>query len=150
LFSRQEALELYHAYRSEPGDTDLISPEDSFIVLMILAISVLSSKSKDYRQLVSLAESLRRDAFSRIQFDILTSNTSCSSVRRLILIAQYGFFLPSSTNLWQVVGDATRMALELGLHEEVPEHPGIDEIAVDSRRRLFWVVSLVSPCVLTI
>lgn len=140
LFTSQEIAHLYETYSNAKNHGTAISSEENFTISMILAISVLSSKSKDYHKLVSLAESLRRDAFAQLKIFESFGNTSLRTIQRLILVTQYGFLLPSSTNLWQVVGEAVKVALALGLHEEPPPHCGLDKAVVELRRRVFWVL----------
>jgi hypothetical protein len=142
LFSKQEIIDIFQRYRQyDGGAVETVTADEHFIVSMILAIASLSSRARDYRKLVSLAESLRRDAFSRLDFGLRCNQATTTTMKQLLLLAQYGCLLPSSTNLWQVVGDATTIALELGLHQEVPWESGMDEAATESRRRLYWAVS---------
>lgn len=148
LFSKQEINDMFQRFKISAGSIETVSADEQFKTLMILAIATLSSRAKDHRKLVSVAESLRRDAFSRIDFELSSHDPTTSTIQQLLLLAQYGFLLPSSTNLWQVVGDATRIALELGLHQETPIQSGLDEVAIASRRRLYWAVSPDDQCAL--
>lgn len=143
LFSKQEIIDVFQRYRQyDGGAVETVTADEHFIVSMILAIASLSSRARDYRKLVSLAESLRRDAFSRLDFGLRCNQATTTTMKQLLLLAQYGCLLPSSTNLWQVVGDATTIALELGLHQEVPWESGMNEATIESRRRLYWAVCL--------
>lgn len=136
LFLKHEVLEMYQSFKNGHATAN-----EQFILLIIQGITTLSSKSKDYRKLVSLAESLRRDAFTVLDFGLNACYTATSTIQQLLLLAQYGYLLPSSTNLWQIVGDATRIALALGLHQEAQSDLGLDEAEVEYRKRLFWTVS---------
>ncbi|KAF2019162.1 hypothetical protein BU24DRAFT_114447 [Aaosphaeria arxii CBS 175.79] len=140
VYTLEEVASLQSKYVSAATDCTLLTPIEQFTASMILAISVLSTRSKDYRKLASLAESLRRDAYARVGYGANIAQPTITSVQQLLLVAQYGFLLPSSTNLWQVVGDAMKTALGLGLHQEAPHHYGLDQETIQFRRRLFWVL----------
>lgn len=139
LFLKHEMCDMFQRFKA-PGRL-LVTPDEQFTVSMILAIAVLSSRAKEYQKLVSVAESLRRDAFSCLDFGRSVNKATMNTIQHLVLLAQYGSLLPSSTNLWQVCGDAMRIALELGLHQEVPAESGMDEADTLSRKRIFWTVS---------
>lgn len=136
LFLKEEIFGFFQSFRNGTATED-----EQFIVLMVQAITTASSKSRDYRKSVSLAESLRRDAFNCLDFGLNCNRPATATIQKLLLLAQYGFLLPSSTNLWQVVGDAMRIALELGLHLDTPARAGLDDKVVEFRKRLFWTVS---------
>lgn len=137
LFLKGEVLDMFHRFSNNDA-----TPDERFIILMMEAIATIASKSRDYRKSVGLAESLRRDAFGCIDFGLSCHLSAMITIQKLLLLAQYGFYLPSSTNLWQIVGDATRIALELGLHHDTPVQADVDETCRESRKRLFWAVSL--------
>lgn len=107
-----------------------------FIVVMVLAISSLTSKAHDFRKVASLSESLHRDALRHSQF-LRRSNTS--TLRCFLLLIQFALLLPHTSNLWYMTGEAMRMAIALGLHQEPVEPLEIE--LVDLRRRTFWTVS---------
>ncbi|KAI1379755.1 hypothetical protein F4677DRAFT_407525 [Hypoxylon crocopeplum] len=140
LFLKQDVIDIYQRFKMSDGNLEIVTSDEQFMISMIMAIATLTSRAKDYRKLVSVAESLRRDAFARLDFGLSSNNAKTITIKKLLLLAQYGYLLPSSTNLWQVVGDATRIASELGLHQVTPTESGVDEVAVDSRKRLFWTL----------
>lgn len=140
LFTRGEIQSLFRRFDTTSDSLDEMEAGDRFTVCMILATAVLSSRSQDYHKLLSLAEALRRDAFRHMHLDTFVAESTCGTIQKLLLIAYYGFLLPSSANLWQVVGEAMRIALELGLHQDAPEGSAIDKSTVEYRIRLFWVV----------
>lgn len=111
-------------------------PEMSrFIVSMILAISSLTSKAHDFRKVATLSESLHRDALRHSQF-LRRSNTS--TLRCFLLLIQFALLLPHTSNLWYMTGEAMRMAIALGLHQEQVEL--LEPHEADFRRTIFWTV----------
>ncbi|KAL4877892.1 hypothetical protein BJY04DRAFT_197037 [Aspergillus karnatakaensis] len=141
LFLKQEVIEMFQRFKSTGTSLESGTADEQFTIYMIMAIATLSSKTRNYRKLLSVAESLRRDAFSCFDFGLSASNATTATIQHLLLLAQYGFLLPSSTNLWQVVGDASRIALELGLHLDVPAECGLNKQAMADRKRIYWTVS---------
>lgn len=144
LFSRQEMLEMFQRFKESDNDQAEVKSEEQFTIRMVMAIATLTSKARDYRKLVSVAESLRRDAFARFDWEQSLTGATTTTIQQLLLIAQYGFLFPASTNLWQVVGDAARVALGLGLHQDTTSECGMTEQILDYCKRLYWTVSLLS------
>ncbi|EQB59249.1 fungal specific transcription factor domain-containing protein [Colletotrichum gloeosporioides Cg-14] len=138
LFSRQEMLEMFQRFKESNNDQAEVKSEEQFTICMVMAIATLSSKARDYRKLVSVAESLRSDAFARLDWEQSLTGATTTTIQQLLLIAQYGFLFPASTNLWQVVGDAARVALGLGLHQDTTSECGMTEAILDYRKRLYW------------
>lgn len=141
IFSREDVDDIFQRFKLSANDPQMVTPDERFIIWIIMAIAVLSSTADDYRKLASVAESLRRNAFSHFEFGLRSNHGTTTTIRQLLLLLQYGFLLPSSTNLWQVAGDAMRIAVGLGLHEDTPAESGFDEETAHSRKKLFWTVS---------
>uniref|UniRef100_L2GBB6 Zinc finger transcription factor-containing protein n=1 Tax=Colletotrichum fructicola (strain Nara gc5) TaxID=1213859 RepID=L2GBB6_COLFN len=140
LFSRQEMLGMFQRFKESSNDQAEVKSEENFTICMVMAIATLTSKARDYRKLVSVAESLRRDAFARLDWEQSLTGATTTTIQQLLLIAQYGFLFPGSTNLWQVVGDAARVALGLGLHQDTTSECGMTEQILDYRKRLYWTL----------
>lgn len=142
LFTKEEVCTMFQRFNETGDGVEATTADEQFSISMILAIATLSSRSRDYRRLVSMAEALRGDAFSRLDFGLVTNSPTVANIRRLLLLAIYGSMLPSSTNLWQVVGDATRIAIGIGLHQEAPVSSLMSDEVSHFRQRLYWTVSL--------
>ncbi|KAL2858549.1 fungal-specific transcription factor domain-containing protein [Aspergillus pseudoustus] len=142
LFSRQEIDEIFSHFKAEIGTSS-----EQFITYMALAVATLSSRTRNYRKLVSVAESLRSVAFSCLDFGLGCHHATTTTIQHLLLLAQYGFLLPSSANLWQIVGEASRIAVELGLHRETPVHSGLNEESIEGRKRIYWTLYVIERSV---
>lgn len=98
-----------------------------------------------------------------------------ASLQAILLISLYGIVRPSTANAWYTIGDAMRMCIDMGLHNEKKANEkrlnssesGIstlknddpnnalfakektDDFTIDLRRRLFWVTYLMerSTCI---
>ncbi|RSL45782.1 hypothetical protein CEP54_014130 [Fusarium duplospermum] len=109
----------------------------SFIVPMILAISSLTSNSHDFPKVAALSESLHADALENAQ---LLNTSSIATLQCLVLLIQLALLLPHTANCWFITGEAMRMAVGLGLHQE-PDPAIIPDAAhAESRRRIFWTI----------
>ncbi|RTE74939.1 hypothetical protein BHE90_010627 [Fusarium euwallaceae] len=109
----------------------------SFIVPMILAISSLTSNSHDFPKVAALSESLHADALENSQ---LLNTSSIASLQCLVLLIQLALLLPHTANCWFITGEAMRMAVGLGLHQE-PDPAIIPDAAhAELRRRIFWTI----------
>ncbi|RFU32286.1 hypothetical protein B7463_g4066, partial [Scytalidium lignicola] len=117
---------------SEPA-----SDESVFIVSIILAISALTSKAKDFRKIASLGESLHRAALSRCSF---LRNPRIRTIQCILLLVQLAMLLPYTGNLWHLIREAMNLAIQLGLHQEHSITNETNVVSVDLRRRIFWTV----------
>ncbi|KAF5004539.1 hypothetical protein FDECE_8971 [Fusarium decemcellulare] len=106
------------------------------VVTLILAISSLTSKRHDFRKVAALSEALHADAMRHVDF---LSHSSIASLQGLLLLIQTALLLPHTVNLWYVSGEAMRMAIALGLHQEPDRSIVPDREHAELRRRLFWV-----------
>lgn len=109
-----------------------------FVVPMIFAISSLTSNSHDFSKVAALCESLHADA---MRHSDIMHRTSVPSLQCLLLLIQLALLLPYTANLWYVTGEAMRMAISLGLHQEPEERDSGSPLHAELRRQLFWVVS---------
>lgn len=117
-------------------DRDEPSEMSRFIIDILLAISCLTSKAHDFRKIASLSKSLHRDALRYSQF---LRHSNISSLRCFLLLIQLAILIPHVSNLWYLTGEAMRMAIELGLHQESTEP--LQYEVLDLRRRIFWTAS---------
>ncbi|KAF7563755.1 hypothetical protein G7046_g379 [Stylonectria norvegica] len=107
-----------------------------FFITMILAVSSLTSKRHDFRKVAALSESLHLDAMRRVTF---LSDATLRSLQGLLLLMQLALLLPDTGNLWYMTGEAMRMAIGLGLHQEPDQALTADPAHAELRRCLFWV-----------
>ncbi|KAM6506594.1 hypothetical protein FSOLCH5_013568 [Fusarium solani] len=132
--------DLDNYFESFYGHGTLSQPQTtmpSFIVPMILAISSLTSNSHDFPKVAALSESLHADALENAQ---LLKNSSVASLQCLVLLILLGLLLPHTANCWFITGEAMRMAVGLGLHQE-PDPAIIPDLAhAELRRRIFWTI----------
>ncbi|KAF4471294.1 neutral amino acid permease [Fusarium albosuccineum] len=132
-FMESTLLQYFDHFYGE--STDLPSTT-IFVVTLILAISSLTSKRHDFRKVAALSEALHADAMRHVDF---LSHSSIESLQGLLFLIQTALLLPHTVNLWYVSGEAMRMAIALGLHQEPDISLVPDRAHAELRRRLFWV-----------
>lgn len=146
FFSEKE-LNLHHMTVYHTAQPASYRPPSSlsrseFIIAMVMAVSVMTSKASDTQKPASLSESLHQFALSR--YDSL-AETSITNLQCVMLLCQFANFCPMLANVWQLKGTAVRMATSLGLHRDVQLGNTLEENTVSQRRQIFWVVSRVPP-----
>ncbi|RSL57983.1 hypothetical protein CEP53_006275 [Fusarium sp. AF-6] len=107
-----------------------------FFVLEVFAVALLRMQKQDPSRVSTwLADRYHRTALSALNLASLPNGVQ--GVQALLLVAQYSYLHPNPWDAWRVVGAALRLAVELGLHQDVTN--GLDPLALDIRRRTFWV-----------
>lgn len=128
-------FDLFYGDNAQPSNTTI------FIVTLILAIGSLTSKRHEFRKIAALTEALHADAMRHIDF---LGESSLTSLQCLLLLIQCALLLPHTANLWYLSGEAMRMAISLGLHQEPDGSIFIHPSSIELHRRVFWVVSACS------
>ncbi|KAH8889048.1 hypothetical protein GQ53DRAFT_808030 [Thozetella sp. PMI_491] len=136
-FLESDLLEHFNQFYKDGNPESVSSDITWFIISMVLAISSLTSKAHDFRKVSSLGESLQRDALRRSSF---LGSSNMRSLQCFLLLIQMALLLPYAANLWYMSGEAMRMAIALGLHQEVDGNPEIDSVEVNLRRSVFWTM----------
>lgn len=110
------------------------SQRDLFITSVVFANSGSAYQPYDLGRNRSFYASLLSDAQSMLS---CIQRTSLESLQCLLLLAQHALLNPQSGSLYNLAGDAMKMAIALGLHQEPI---CLDSSECEVRRRLFWVV----------
>ena len=120
------------------GDSD---PYKNFCLRMVIAIS-MQKLSPQYAGLA--------DSYYLASLPFLERTIRCMDIRTLqalALMAQYSMVTPTRTAAYWVVGLAVRLCQEMGICEEATigaskiETSPLDAVAIDMRRRLFWIIT---------
>lgn len=116
--------------------TDAKSRIAIFFVLEVFAVALLRMQKQDPSRIsTSLADRYHKTALDALNLVSLPNDVE--GVQALLLIALYSYHHPNLWATWRTVGAALRLAVELGLHQDVSD--GLDPLALDTRRRAFWV-----------
>lgn len=107
-----------------------------FFVLEVFAVALLIMQKQDPSRISTwLADRYHKTALSALNMASIPNDVE--GIQALLLVAQYSYHHPTVWAAWRTVGAALRLAVELGLHEDVSN--GLDFLALDTRRRTFWV-----------
>ncbi|KAI9841803.1 MAG: hypothetical protein M1838_003412 [Thelocarpon superellum] len=114
-------------------------PYRNFVLRMVFAISL----QKLDAQYAGLADSYYLAAFEYV--DAAMRSMDLKTLQCLVLIGQYSLLTPTRTAVYYVIGLASKLCQQLGLHEEdIFVQTGVeyklDALEKDMRRRLFWIV----------
>ncbi|KAF0323185.1 fungal specific transcription factor domain-containing protein [Colletotrichum asianum] len=108
-----------------------------FFVLEVFAAALLSmSKNDPARIPIWLADRYHKTAIAALIEAGLPADVE--GVQSLLLVGQFYYLHPTLWVVWNTVGAAIRLAVELGLHQD-PSPEEVDALTLDTRRRTFWV-----------
>lgn len=124
-----------YSHQQSNGSSD--QAVSRFIVSMIMAVGCLTSWHRELSRVASMSESLYRDAIRHWKF-IRQSNIM--ALQGLLLLIQLGLYLPYINNVYFLSAEAVRMAVGLGLHQEVHPAHSLTLREISLRRQVFWMV----------
>lgn len=108
-----------------------------FFVLEAFAVALLSMQKRNPSRIPSwLADRHHRLAIRALLGAGLPNDVE--GVQALLLVGQFYYLHPTLWSVWNTVGAALRLAVELGLHQDPPSGK-LDALSLDTRRRTFWV-----------
>lgn len=139
LYPYLDRQDLWARYGKVSSAPKLADTHDLFVVSMMVAISIMTSKFSDSAKVALSSERIFQHALNHS--DAL-HETSFHSLQGTLLLIQYSYLMPRAASLWDMVGLAMRMALELGLHRDPDELPGqpLTHSEAELRRCVFWVL----------
>lgn len=121
-------------YRNESA----CSPYDIYTVYMVLAVGTMSlSKSRDSLAAHNAA-CFVKSALEHA--DDVISPSAVTGVQAALLLVQYSMLEPAHFNSWYLIGIASRIMVDLGLHQEPPKSSKKKSTDMDLRRRIFYCV----------
>lgn len=137
---RQKLDLIYNMPRTVDLATTYRSPESKialFFVLEAFAVALLSMQKRNPSRIPSwLADRHHTLAIRALLAAGLPHDVE--GVQAFLLVGQFYYLHPTRWSVWNTVGAAIRLAVELGLHQDPP--PGkLDALSLDTRRRTFWV-----------
>lgn len=129
--------ELWHHFDQMFSSQEGASDVSRFVVSMVLAVGCLTSRRREFSKVAALSESLYRDAIPHWGF---LRKSNILSVQGLLLLIQLGMYLPYVNNVYYLGAEVVRMAIGLGLHQDVHPSQGLTAQDINLRRRIFWMV----------
>ncbi|OJD29633.1 positive regulator of purine utilization [Diplodia corticola] len=113
---------------------------DIFLVAICLAVSATTLIRHDEGRATAAAEEFWNTAKGHLVY--INDEQPWQRLRALLMLTHYGFVNPRAVNLVNTIGAALRLAVHLGLHQELPaqEQAKLDWSTIDIRRKLFWAI----------
>jgi hypothetical protein len=138
--------DLYGARDKVYNSPDIVG-YDAFIVYITLAISSNTLMHIDEKRATTTTSGLWKTAIFHLQEVGLTS--SWERLQALQLLTHFGFLNPQHVNVSHCAAAATRLAFQLGLHEELPAsmQTTLGQATLNARRRMFWNAYGIDACV---
>ena len=128
---------------SNQQPNNLSAPDVSrFVISMVLAVGCLTLWRREFSTVAAMSESLYRDAIRHWAF---LRQSNIMTLQGLLLLIQLGLYLPYINNVYYLSAEAVRMAIGLGLHQEVHHAQGLTAPVISLRRQVFWTVQFDSP-----
>ncbi|KIW63093.1 hypothetical protein PV04_09970 [Phialophora macrospora] len=113
------------------------SSYDLFTIYMVLAISSNTLIWKNERNAVAASAWFFRRAKDQLLLPA-TVGTERRQLEVALLLTKYSFVNPTACDPWYCIGDAVRLCIHLGLHEEPSRPSTLNPRELDARRKLFW------------
>ena len=112
------------------------SPFDHWTVRLVLAIALLSQSRQ--RGDAKYQDAVRHVAAALEKAEGVLHPGSLFGIQGLLLLIQIAMLDPHHFDSWYLMGMAARAMVDLGLHQDPPEHLHTKEL--DFRRRIFYCV----------
>lgn len=136
FFSETELMgSLSRTYHESSLSSSSLAPLDVWNVRLVLAISYASKSQRkgDENDKIALEHIIAARAIA----GYVLQPGSIAGVQALLLLVQYALVDPAHFDSWYLVGMASRLMVDLGLHCEPPPEVKISKTALDLRRRIF-------------
>jgi len=117
------------------NDSSSVSPLDVWNVRLIMAIAYASCSQRKGDENDKTA--LQHMAAARSLAHYVLHPGSITGVQALLLLVQYALVDPAHFDSWYLVGMASRLVIDLGLHCEPPPETKTSKTTLDLRRRIF-------------
>lgn len=113
-------------------------PWDRWVIRMIFANSLISqSRSKGDPQ---YCEAVRHASSAMEVIEAVLHPGSVAGIRAVLLLVLYSMKDPSHFRSWYLIGVASRVTIDLGLHQEPSDDLRMKESQLQLRRRIFYCV----------
>lgn len=114
------------------------TPLDHWTVRMVLAISCLSQSEQR-------GDTLYSDAIGHVNAALEHAEAvlhpgSIASIQALILLVEYAMMDPHHFDSWALIGAASRLLVDLGIHQDPSRSTSISKVKLEARRRVYWCV----------
>jgi Fungal specific transcription factor domain/Fungal Zn(2)-Cys(6) binuclear cluster domain len=134
FFSETEFMTSMSSVYQESGRQ--ATPFDHYCFRMVLAIAAATNskvKGDENNQIAHQHVSSALD-----YAEMVLHPGSMTGLQAILFLFQYSLLDPEHFNSWYLIGMATRVMVDLGLHQELPPESKASKQLLDTRRRLFY------------
>ena len=136
FFSETDLMtSLSRVYNESAAISSTVTPLDVWYIRLILATAYASTSQQKGDENDRTA--LQHISAARGLAGYVLHPGSIAGVQALLLLVQYSLVDPTHYDSWYLVGMASRLVVDLGLHCEPPPETKISKSALDLRRRIF-------------
>ncbi|KAF2750165.1 hypothetical protein M011DRAFT_397108, partial [Sporormia fimetaria CBS 119925] len=119
-------------------DSTIASAQDHWNVRMVLAVSSLAQS--EHR-----ADSMYQDAVGHVSAalqykEVVLRPGRISGIQALLFLVQYAMMDPHHFDSWTLIGAASRLLVDLGIHQDPSRSTPISKAKLEVRRRVYWCV----------
>lgn len=136
FFSETDLMSSVSAVYQESGRH--AKPIDHWFVRMVLAIS--SGAASQTKGDANDETALRHAAAAIAHSEAVLHPGSISGIQAILLLVQYSMIEPGYFRTWDLIGMASRVMVDLGLHVEPSRESKMSKEALDIRRKVFYCV----------
>ena len=112
------------------------TPFDHYCFRMILAIAAAASSK--YRGDEHNQVALQHVSAALDYAEMVLHPGSMAGLQAILFLLEYSLYDPEHFNSWYLTGMASRVMVDLGLHQELPPESKASKQLLDTRRRLFY------------
>jgi hypothetical protein len=117
---------------------DIATPHDHWTIRMVLAIACLAQSEQR-------GDTLYSDAIGHVNAALEHAEAvlhpgKISSIQALLLLVEYAMMDPHHFDSWTLIGAASRLVVDLGLHQDPSRSTPISKAKLEVRRRVYWCV----------
>ena len=135
FFSETDLMSSVSRIYQTSASSVAVAPLDFWTIRLVLAIS---NASMSERQGDRFDREAQQHIAAAMQLaDLVIHPGSIAGVQALLLLVEYALLDPAHFDCWYLIGMASRLVVDLGLHCEPPPETKISKDELNMRRRIF-------------
>lgn len=135
FFSETDLMSSVSRVYQTSASSVAVAPLDFWTIRLVLAISAASMSERQGDQYDREAQ--QHVAAAMQSADLVIHPGSVAGVQALLLLVEYALLDPAHFDCWYLMGIASRLVVDLGLHCEPPPETKISKDELNMRRRVF-------------
>ncbi|KAJ9139157.1 Transcription factor [Pleurostoma richardsiae] len=138
---RGEALEMLNRLYQDKSSISEVPVQSRFRAMLVFAVATRLLNRKDASFPVSRSEAYYDSAMRLLSSNpTLVQNADLDQLENMALIIQYMFFSANLASGWYLLGFATRMVIEMGLHQDSSDDSSVAPDTLSKRLWVFWAI----------